>query len=316
MRISILTFGAIASVLSTAAYADPVTVTTQDYVDTQDALKQDLIEPYEFPGDNPGIYTGVVTANEDGVSDGMGILTLNALEHMGDVWWHGQSDLPAKEFLNLGSEENYDVYDTIPTTLAVYSALDAIRRDLTKRKIPGVGRYVDNYGIEREIREEFPSSNEGRLSSVIKGSALVAKTDNCRDADWLFSSGAASAQTCGSGERLIFEESSATGHGSTYTELEKIQIPTVGAMMTAISANTPSLPTGTANSIVMYNASGNIGGSRTIATSVGTSTSATTIPTTGAVVTGLNTKQDKMTCTQWLGDEHTDANCLLWSIAN
>ena len=40
------------------------------------------------------------------------------------------------------------------------------------------------------------------------------------------------------------------------------------------------------------------------------------IPTLAALDSGLDTKQDKMTCAQWLGDEHTDENCLLWNIAD
>ena len=43
MRTSILSIGVIASVLTLNAFADPVTITTQDYVDTADALKQDKI---------------------------------------------------------------------------------------------------------------------------------------------------------------------------------------------------------------------------------------------------------------------------------
>ena len=40
------------------------------------------------------------------------------------------------------------------------------------------------------------------------------------------------------------------------------------------------------------------------------------IPTLAALDSGLETKQNKMTCAQWLGDEHTDENCLLWNIAD
>ena len=42
MRISVLTIGAIASIISTVALADTI-VTSKNYVDTQDALKQDKI---------------------------------------------------------------------------------------------------------------------------------------------------------------------------------------------------------------------------------------------------------------------------------
>ena len=43
MRISVLGIGAIASILSINAYATSSTVTSRDYVDAQDALKQDKI---------------------------------------------------------------------------------------------------------------------------------------------------------------------------------------------------------------------------------------------------------------------------------
>ena len=41
------------------------------------------------------------------------------------------------------------------------------------------------------------------------------------------------------------------------------------------------------------------------------------IPTLTAVNAGMATKQNKMTCTQWLDNaEHTDENCLLWQLNN
>lgn len=43
MRISVLAIGAFASILTTGVFADTKTLTTQDYVDTADALKQDKI---------------------------------------------------------------------------------------------------------------------------------------------------------------------------------------------------------------------------------------------------------------------------------
>lgn len=36
------------------------------------------------------------------------------------------------------------------------------------------------------------------------------------------------------------------------------------------------------------------------------------VPTMAA----MTEKQNKMTCTQWVSDEHTDANCLLWDLSN
>lgn len=41
------------------------------------------------------------------------------------------------------------------------------------------------------------------------------------------------------------------------------------------------------------------------------------IPSLMAVNEGMETKQNKMTCTQWIDNaEHTDENCLLWDLSN
>ena len=72
------------------------------------------------------------------------------------------------------------------------------------------------------------------------------------------------------------------------------KIPTMGAVMAQITTNAVQLPIGTANSVVLYDANGEIGAERAIATTLGTNADATTLPTTGAVVTGLNDKQNKL----------------------
>lgn len=83
--------------------------------------------------------------------------------------------------------------------------------------------------------------------------------------------------------------------GDTYTAgTDANKIPTMGAVMAQIQNSAVTLPTGTAGSVVLYNGSGAIGAERAIATTLGTDTTATTLPTTGAVVTGLNGKQDNL----------------------
>ncbi|MBQ6736211.1 MAG: hypothetical protein IJQ90_01860, partial [Alphaproteobacteria bacterium] len=67
-----LFIGAIASVLTLNAFADPVTVTTQDYVDTADALKQNKIPVTgtnsATPGDTVVTYTSTAgTIGERGI---------------------------------------------------------------------------------------------------------------------------------------------------------------------------------------------------------------------------------------------------------
>lgn len=72
-------------------------------------------------------------------------------------------------------------------------------------------------------------------------------------------------------------------------------IPTMGAVMAQIQNSAVTLPTGTAGSVVLYGTGGALDGTgRAIATTLGTDTTATTLPTTGAVVTGLNGKQNEL----------------------
>lgn len=75
---------------------------------------------------------------------------------------------------------------------------------------------------------------------------------------------------------------------------------------------------GTTGSVAIFNGenSGN-GGAQFTERAIydGSTTYDSTTDTDKLVTAGVvETKQNKMTCTQWLGDEHTDANCLLWSI--
>ena len=71
------------------------------------------------------------------------------------------------------------------------------------------------------------------LNAAVKGTGLVTKTST---------NGAA-------GERLIFEESAQTAHTGAYTDAEKIQIPTVGAILDMTS---DALPTGTTGYVATY----------------------------------------------------------------
>ncbi len=87
------------------------------------------------------------------------------------------------------------------------------------------------------------------------------------------------------------------------------------------------IPAGTTGSVVVYNGIGRSTGygdggqtqftEKAIANAPiinnGTLTNGNDI----ASINAVQTKQNKMTCTRWLDNaEHTDANCLLWSMAN
>lgn len=287
-----LLFATIASVLTLNAFADSKTITTQGYVDAQDALKQDLIDADMMEYEDTGIsFPTVVTYDS---TDGVTGTKYGILDDVQSHW----DELNDDGWLLW--PEHTDQWLVSMDAAAVIGDDAARDRFMTNFPASGQTRTGENTG-EAGGSQGWVASNYW-LDNNVKGVSLVTRTTN----DGF------------TGERKIFEESDVANY-NTGTAGEKqaksISIPTMGAVMAAISNNQVTLPTGTANSIVMYNANGNIGGSRTIATSVGTNTSATTIPTTGAVVTGLNTKQNKMTCTRWLDNaEQTDANCLLWSI--
>ena len=145
------------------------------------------------------------------------------------------------------------------------------------------------------------------LNSNVKGTGLVTKTSTAGVV----------------GERKIIEESDvpnyqASSLSTNEKEIQKISIPTMGAVMAAISNNTPNLPTGTAGNVVTYNTSGQIGGS--VATYTGAATynatnDATKIPTMSGVTAWA---QAKKVCIRWLDTpehpEHNDENCLLWEL--
>lgn len=283
-----LLFAAIASILTLNAFADSKTITTQGYVDNKFQTKipatvvdEDLVDYWG----SDVTKTLVATTDTPGQVGQMGIVAL--------PWDAAQTIFP-----------DYNDYlmsvSVIPTYAEMLSGEHQIRRDMQFRiSKSGHNSAGSPYGTgDAQYTNQWLNAN-------IKGTGLVTKT----------------SQDGQLGERKIFEASDVSGYHATgltqyQKDIQDISIPTVGAMMNAIANGVSAgLPTGTANSIVMYNANGNIGGSRTIATSVGTNTSATTIPTTGAVVTGLNTKQNKMTCTRYVENaEQTDENCLLWSI--
>ena len=322
MRISVLTIGAIASIIAiNSVFADTTTstVTSRDYVDAQDALKQDIIptpmDELELP-----VSTTLVTndlGDNEIRGDRFSILDGDALWTMGHNWWPNSGYAAERELINLDTEENYsfsDIEHTVPTAMAVSKALYYIVENMShRRRETPLGYYIDSHGYGRSI-----TIDTERLDSDVKGAALVTKTDNCiRDnTAGDFYSGYIPDETCASGERLIFEE----GSNYTGTDLEKIQIPTVGAMMSAISNNTPSLPTGTAGNVVTYNASGRIGGAvatYTGAAAYNASNDSAKIPTMAGVT---NYAQAKKTCAGWpdgttVADAtHTNANCWLWNL--
>ena len=88
----------------------------------------------------------------------------------------------------------------------------------------------------------------------------------------------------------------------------------------AVESVIPELPTGTADTVVMYNNNGDIGGERGIydgSTTYNARTDANKLVTASVVTNQPTTTTTKKVCTEWVsGQSHTDANCLLWDLRN
>ena len=169
-------------------------------------------------------------------------------------------------------------------------------------------------GGANNYTESDPTLNSfSWLNARVKGIGLVTKTSDDGDV----------------GERKIIETADVANYGTgtaIQQQIQEISIPTMGAVMAAISNNQVILPTGTANTVVMYNNSGAIGGSRGIydgSTTYNSSTDANKLVTAGVARDVANyeannnpqTSVTYKTCTRWVdGQSHTDANCLLWSL--
>jgi hypothetical protein len=202
--------------------------------------------------------------------------------------------------LGLGDFDYRD--DMIPTTKLVaqeFNLLSSIKQD----KIPKSGySWIDgNAAYNTNAATDINSW----LSANVAGTGLVTRT----------------ADDGHVGERKIFEESNLSGYSSLTGNnklIADISIPTVGAMMSAISSGAnAALPTGTTGTVVTYNGTTNgvqqftetaiYNGSTTYAAA----TDANKIATAGFV----ETKQTKKVCVEWPdGVEHTDANCWLWQL--
>ena len=283
---NILLFAAIASILTLNAFADSKTITTQGYVDAQDALKQDLIDADMMEYEDTGISFPTVVSYDS--TDGVTGTKYGILD---DVYSHWDEL----------TDDGWLLWPEHPDQwLVSMDAADALAaaevRGAFESRIPASGTtaYDENTSVSGGGAGYWLDNN-------VKGVSLVTRTTN----DGF------------TGERKIFEESDVANYNTGTAQQKQansISIPTMGAVMAAISNNQVTLPTGTAGNVVTYNSNGAIGGSVATYNGSGTynaSTDAGKIATAAAV----ETKQNKMTCTRWLDNaEHTDANCLLWSI--
>jgi hypothetical protein len=197
--------------------------------------------------------------------------------------------------------------DMIPTT-SVTSAYIEQELGAYQQKIPKSGY--------RSIDGNQQYNDSSWLDSTVKGTGLVTRTSTDGEI----------------GERKIFEATDVSGyHAQGLTQNEKdiqdISIPTVGAMMSAISSGaTAALPTGTTGTVVTYNGATN-GVQQFTETAI--ASSATHNPQTGALTNGsdianvtlveteIATREAKMTCAGWPEsvpvNQRTDENCWLWN---
>ena len=296
-----LLFTAIASILSTGAFADSKTITTQGYVDAADALKQDLIDAdtMEFSawGDDFEIPTVVSYDTTNGlVGDEYGIVNneIAGIVSDGDGLW-GFSD--SAEVLNTAITDKM-----VPTVRAVANETQSIWDTINnyqQRMIPKSGyQYINGSGVTNAYGEGNGGNGNDYLNIRVKGTGIATRTD----------------QDNVVGERKIIEESDVPNYQASnltanQKAIQKISIPTMGAVMAAIGAN--GLPSGTNNQVLQYS-----NNAWTSVTMDSAPTASSNKPvTSGGVYTAVSAKQNKMTCTQWLDNaEHTDANCLLWNL--
>ena len=282
-----LLFAAIASILATGAYATSATVTSKDYVDNTFQTK---IPANSFTAFGEGMPSLLSTTDTDGVTGEIGLVTTSV------------SGIEAPDYYSYNEVFDSAVPSFAQVQLMIYRDIENAQDSRQTRIAPS--GYYTNSGLDLYTY----STGNGNLPSdwlhsSVKGTGLVTKTSNPDKV----------------GERKIFEATDVSGyHASGLTQNEKdiqdISIPTVGAMMTAISNNQVTLPTGTPGNVVTYNAQGNIGGS--VATYDGSGTyNAGTDAGKIATAAAVNTRQAKKTCAGWPdGVEHTDANCWLWNM--
>ena len=290
-------FAVIAATIMGNAWADDGRIlTTQTYVDNADALKQDKIDTslVDF-GEKPWVSTPALVSYDaqDGITGRkIGFLTYSDSGQESDETFHPND-------FGYGNGD-YTRFDNGVLSARLTAVLVGTAYENLQTKIDRSGRSTYDAFTENSAGNSFSWLNER-----VKGTGLVTKTST---------KGVV-------GERRIIETADVANYGTgteIQQQIQEISIPTMGAVMAAISNNTPNLPTGTAGNVVTYNTSGQIGGS--VATYTGAATynatnDANKIPTMSGVTAWA---QAKKVCIRWLDTpehpEHNDENCLLWEL--
>ena len=283
-----LLFAIIAIICTTTAFADSKTITTQDYVDTNFQTKIPATSSdYEWV-----TKTLVATTDTAGQVEQIGFLDNSDL--------HNEAIYNSTDLADMFDYDEFVINDSmIPSKAQVDIERIRLQNNIElykQSKIPKSG-FVTSGNHNYNIGASNWTSGMW-LYNDVKGTGLVTKTAT----DGIV------------GERKIIETADVANYGTgtaTQQQVQEISIPTMGAVMAAISANAPTLPTGTAGNVVTYNAQGNIGGS--VATYNGSTTyNASTDASKIAVMSAV---QRKMTCARYIANAaQTAENCLLWNV--
>ena len=334
---------------------DKKTVASKAYVDTKQDIIQTGLVTFSEPEENidytvPALVSyGTGTNNADGVlGNKIGILGLNLNGGLGSWEFLNLDDDSESAYL-----DNF-----VPTVRAVASELGVIRNEMTaltwnSAETTSTNAYditfVDTVGATANA---WPSADRTKLintAALAKGLALkqnkIAQSGKRYAADGTLASYNENSSAVSTswlnvsvkgtglvtktatngvvGERKIFEASDVSNYhaanlNQNQQDIQDISIPTVGAMMTAITNSiTAAAPSGTPNTLANYDSTGALGSGIAVA-SVASYNSTTGALENGSAIpniTALETKQNKMTCAGWDSDTHTDEHCWLWSIA-
>ena len=288
-----LLFVAIASILATGAYAEPATITTQDYVDNKFQTKI----PATVKDDDLGVTKTLVSTTDTAGEVGQVAILDTAMDSSWPFW----------QDPTWSPWEDYNEYLLYDNAVPSYNQLMWDEHQLRVSKQPNIDRsgsfttqvgYGPHGGSSSIIVGPNNWDNAAWLRNDVKGTGLVTKTST---------EGIV-------GERKIIETADVANYGTgtaTQQQIQEISIPTMGAVMAAISNNQVTLPTGTAGNVVTYNSNGAIGGS--VATYNGSTTyNASTDASKIAVMSAV---QRKKTCARYVQNaDQTAENCLLWNL--
>lgn len=273
-------------------------VASKAYVDT----KQSAIPAAEvdFLGDGDYMLPSLVSYDtENGlVGNRIGILDMETVtETEGSLG-----------MFNDYSYEDGEMDNFVPTVRAVANGLTEMQDIINHTKqgnIPKSGyKYVQN---NTPYTTNAATNNYSWLNANVKGTGLVTRTSTDGQI----------------GERKIIESSDVASYNPSDTsiaqQIREISIPTMGAVMTAITNGTQTLSWSATQTAATNNYSTTFNGN----TGNWPTADSAKLVTGNALANAMALKQNKKTCAGWPDDTpenmhtydatHTDANCWLWT---